>query len=345
MTAESPFLDLAPVGKRVTCGHVTLARDYGLPAAEYAAARDAVVLIDRSDRGRLRVTGADRTTWLHNLLTQNVQGCPPGAGGRAFALNVQGRIVFDVNLLVAAEAIWLDLPAAAVPIALGHLDRYLLTEDVQLADVSGGDARLALLGPGVAEAVAALGWADFATCADLTHREVEGGAIVFREDVGTLPGLGLIVRRDKARGWWDRLCGLGARPAGRDAWDALRIETRQPAWETDLQAGVLPAETGRFAAAVALDKGCYLGHEVVERMRSRGVQARRLVRLRVANGAGLALPAELVQGGRQVGRLTSLVRHPCGDGWLGLGYVQAQVSPGQVLAAEPVAREVCVETD
>ena len=318
---------------------VQIARWFDDPAREYAHATAHVGLFDRADRGLIIVRGADRASWLHNLLTQDIRRLQPGQGAYSFAIDVRGRVIFDANVLVLEDAIWLDLSAAARTPAAEHLERYHIMEDVTLEVPEHPPAQLYLCGPGTPEAAAALGLTDFERMTDLEHRPLADGRVrAVRLDLGELPGLSLLVPRERAADVWQRVAGLpGVRPAGYETLDVLRIEQQVPWFGRDIDAEVLPPETGpAHPRGVSYNKGCYLGQEVLERMRSRGSLGRRLVRVALDDGEGLALPAPLTLSGRNVGRITSLVRHPARDEWIGLGYLATTVrDPTGLTAGDP----------
>ena len=119
------YFDLA--GSRV-------ARRFGDVADEYALLRESAGLVDRGDRAILRVTGADRATWLHNMVTNAVRTLDPGSGVYAFACDAKGRVQFDVNILMLTDAILLDLDRAVLDRALAHLNRFLIMEAAELFD-------------------------------------------------------------------------------------------------------------------------------------------------------------------------------------------------------------------
>ena len=317
---------------------VRMAADFGATAAEYQAARSGAALFDRSDRGRIVLTGEDVRRWLHTLVTNTVESLEDGAGSYAFAVDVKGRILFDMNILcagaAASGALWLDIDQLVAGPAAAHFDRYLFTEDVQVAVASDHDARLACSGPDAPAIAGKLGVSDLLSHPALASFPLTEDTVrLFRHDLTGLPGFELIVPRAAAAEWWDRLAEAGATPAGHAVLNVLRIEAGIPWLGHDLDDRVLPAETGQLDRAVSPAKGCYLGHEIIERMRSRGVQAQRLVRLASEQGEGLKLPAPLQQDGREVGRLTSLVRHPCGPRWVGLGYLKTAVTSTTSLTA------------
>ncbi len=338
MTAISPFSEARTYAPRETqdIRGVRMAALFDTPAAEYEAARSAPLLLDRSDRDLLVLVGKDHQPWLHNLVTNSVTALAEGAGNYAFALNLKGRILFDLNILSLPEALWLDLDHAAVAVAAAHFDRHLFTEDVKLENVSGQYARLGCSGRGAADVARALGVTKLAGLPALSHVALPDGARLIRHDFAGATGFELLVPRGQAAAWWDRLAELGARPTGYRTLDLLRIEAGIPWLRCDLDEQALPPETGQVERAVSFHKGTYLGHEVVERMRARGVLARRLVRLRAADGTGLEVPAPLMRDQLEVGRITSLVSHPTKPYWPGLGYLKTSVTGyAEITAGDP----------
>lgn len=339
MSAASPFSE-APAYRPVevlACRGVRLPAYFAAPAEEYQGARQGVALFDRSDRGLLVATGSECKTWLHNLVTNTVRALDDNAGVYAFAVNIKGRVLFDLNILCLPDGLWLDLDAAAIATAAAHFDRYLFTEDVRIEDASGRTARLACGGPGAGGLAARLGVANFAVLPALASVPLAGdGAWLVRHDFAGLPGFELILPRGEAAAWWERMVEFGARPAGYRTLDVLRIEAGIPWLGRDIDDTVLPPETGQTERAISFQKGCYLGQEVLERMRSRGALARRLVQVRLADGEGLALPAPLRRDSEDIGRITSLVRHPVKPVWPGLGYLKTTVTGfADIVAGDP----------
>lgn len=337
MCTASPFSEAPSYDPRETQVHqgVRLPAYFLEPPDEHRAARHEVVVIDRSDRGLLEVSGADRKEWLHGLLTNAVRTLEDHAGVYSFATNAKGRILFDLNALCFPQCVWLDLDTTALALAATHFDRHLFSEDVRIKDVSGQYARLACSGPQSARVAALLGVANLPALPALTSVPLPGEACLFRHDLAGDPGFELILPRGAAAEWWERVCAAGARPAGYRTLDLLRIEAGLPWFGRDLDESVLPPETSQDERAINYRKGCYLGHEIIERIRSRDALARRLVQLRVHDGSGLDLPSALQRDGRDVGRITSLVPHPIEPFWAGLGYLStavtgyAQISVGQ----------------
>jgi len=340
MPAESPFC-------AATHYHPERVEDYRgtqlpmvfrSPAEDYAATREGLALFDRSDRGLIIVTGGDRKSWLHNLVTNAVSTLDDHAGNYAFMLDVKGRVQFDLNVLSLPEALWLDVDAAIALTARQQLDRYLITEDVQLNVASASFARLACYGPRAADAASALGAANFAALPALSSRWlVAEECLLVRQDLGSAPGFELFIAAGEAPAWWDRLVNTcAAQPAGHAALDVLRIEAGVPWPGRELTERVVAPETGQIERAISYHKGCYLGQEIIERMRAHGSLARRLMRVILADGFGLAPPESIRKDGKEVGWLTSLASHPLAGKWIGLAYVRtgAERSEGLSVGAD-----------
>jgi folate-binding protein YgfZ len=358
MPKSSPFSGAARYRPEsvIVLDDVELPHRFSEPAQEYRQAHAGAALFDRSDRALLVVAGRDRKGWLHNLVTNAVKTLADGDGVYAFAVDVRGRIQFDVNILSLPDVLWLDLHGPALPRAKGHLERFHISEDVRLDDASAAYARLACMGPDSIGLAARLGAPQLPDWPALTHVALAAdaargaalpsdGARLMRHDAAALPGFELFVPRDAAPDWWDFLAGLGAAPAGFATLDVLRIEAGIPWPVRDLDESVVAPETGQVQRAVSYHKGCYLGQEVIERMRSRGSLARRLMRVELSDGGGLALPAPLEADGREAGRVTSLVRHPLREACVGLAYVRTSVSATARLNVGEPPRPVVVRGD
>lgn len=307
---------------------------YAEVASEYRALTEGPALIDRADRGLLEITGRDRISWLHKLTTNQVSTLSVGDGNYAFSLNQQGRILFDLNILVREGAIWIDLHRCFLDAAQTQFGKYKVMEDVTLRDLSTEFVRLGVAGRKVFEAAVRLGAPQAERMAQLNHTTLnwEGSTlVVLRHDFCGVPAVELIVPVGEAGKCWQWLVeSAGAVPVGNDAVQIKRIEAGIPWPGREIVDEYLPAETGQFERAVNFRKGCYLGQEIVERMRSRNVVARRLVGLRFDGenvpGAGAALSAE---DGAAVGSVTSVCHSLAYAGAIGLGYARtASAEPG-----------------
>jgi folate-binding protein YgfZ len=315
---------------------VRVPRHFGDMQREYAAALSGAGLYLASLRGVFELRGNDRATWLNNLVTNVITTLSPGEGNYAFVPNVKGRIVADVNMLVLADAIWLDIDRRMIEAAVKHFDHYRIMEDVQWEDRSEAFLRLALLGPGAKEIAEALGATHAPAMASLGNTSVplcQKQRLLVRHDFAGVFGVELYIHREDAEACWARLLeigrGVNLTPVGYEAVEALRIEAGIPASVQDIDETVLPAETQQIERGISFQKGCYLGQEVIERMRAYGGLARKLVGVRFPAGAGVSPGAHLQVNGADAGRITSVCHSPAMKSTLALGYLKtAHANPG-----------------
>ena len=282
---------------------------HGDPFGEQRAAADALVVVDRSHRAALRLTGKDRLSWLHTISSQHVSELPDGAVTENSSLDGQGRV----------EDHWLQTDVGGVTVLdtepwrgeplLAFLRKMVFWADVVVepADL----AVLSLLGPGVEEQAVLDALGLTALPASWTAVELAGGGIVRR-----LAGaeVDLLVPRDDVADWTRRLVAAGARPAGIWAYDAHRVAVLRPRLGVDTDERTIPHEVGWIGGpgvgAVHLDKGCYRGQETVARVHNLGKPPRMLVRLHLDGSADRPVTGDpVLAGGRAVGRLGTVVDH------------------------------------
>ena len=346
---------LAAGAPEATQGGRRVVARFGRVEAEYDALRSGPAIVDRSYRGLLEATGKDRVAWLHNLTTNLVKTLGRDEGNYAFALNVQGRILFDMNVIVRADSVWIDMDRGFLPVARKHFEKYIIMEDVRIADRSDEGVRLALVGEGAGRLLGELGAAHAATMASpgMTKVSWRDTCIeVFRHDFCGSFSVELFVPVEQATAFWhemtDETRARHATPAGDDAVQIRRIEAGIPWPRREIADEYLPAETRQLERAVSSQKGCYLGQEVVERMRSRQAVARFLCGLKVEGDIVPAEGAE-VRGadGMRVGQVTS-VCHSIGLGRvIALGYVKtSSASPGtkvEIVRGDSITSAVVVQ--
>jgi folate-binding protein YgfZ len=257
---------------------------FGSPNAEYTAATTTAALFDFSDRTLVELTGADRVRFLHSFCTNDIKRLSSGQGCEAFVTNVKGRVVDHVWVDVAESVLWLDADPGSAQRLVPHLERYVINEDVAIADRSADWGELLLTGPKIEDHLARLG-IDVAAIANLEHRGCEllgTPARIGRFDVGPHRGYTVVTRRDQLADCWNRLRELGAHPAGSAVWNALRIEAGLPVSGVDITVDNLVQEVGRTQTAVSFTKGCYLGQEPIARLDAMGHVNRELRSLRLA---------------------------------------------------------------
>lgn len=312
---------------------------FGDAAGEYRHAHEEAAVFDVSDRGKVEVTGKDAAAFLHNLCSNDVLHLSPGGSCEAFFLNVKARVVAHVVICNVPHpdrpAFWLDVAPGQAKKVVQHLDHFLISEQVELADRTLEYAQLHVAGPRAAEIV---NHAVVAESPD-SGRAVwvtADGLLVLRCDPLGLPGYDLVCPSGQAPALWERLVQAGARPAELEAYHALRIEAGTPVYGQDIDESHLGPEVGRTRQAISYAKGCYLGQEPVVRIRDLGQVNRTLLGLKVA-GEGMIPPgAKLFRGAAEVGQVTSSAVSPR-LGVIALAYVRrGSQEPGTVVEVDAV---------
>lgn len=241
----------------------------------YEALRHGAAWLDLSARGRIVVRGRDRARLLHAITSNEVKKMTPGTGCYAFLLNPQGRIQADLCLFCFDDHFLIDTePEVREKVHL-HIKRYIIADQVELEDVTAGKAAIGVEGPGAAAMLAELGapvpgdayahaaWGD-ATVATVTATGQSGARIFCPAG-----GVGEVVRR---------LESAGAVAASAEDARLVRIENGKPRYGEDIRETSLPQETQQMHA-VSFNKGCYLGQEIVERIRAQGRVNKKLMRV------------------------------------------------------------------
>jgi folate-binding protein YgfZ len=298
------------------CGALTPRVYDGLPE-ELDALLAAAGVSDLGWRAKILVTGSDRLRWLNGMVSNTVQALPEGQGNYSFLLSVQGRIQGDCYVYRRADDLLLDTSLDQLPALMSHLDHFIVMDDVELADVSGQWTALALTGPAAPRILATLGIAlsnSNATNAVLANT-VQANATMTSVRIGevecilieayrvAVPRYELWFAPEHALAVWETLQAAGAHPCGLEAMEALRVFEATPVYGVDLNDRDLPQETAQ-ARALNFNKGCYLGQEIVERIRSRG-KVNRQFRQFALQGTQPAMPFDLRSGDQAVGRITS----------------------------------------
>jgi folate-binding protein YgfZ len=315
---------------------------YGDAAADYRQARDGAALFDVSHRGKVELTGPETARFLHNLCTNDMLKLPAGRGCEAFFTTNKARVVapalvYHLHFPDAGDAFWLDVSPALPAKVIQHLDRYRISEQVKFADRTAEFAQLHLAGP---QAQAVLTQALGGAGADLSEfqvvsRDANGTTLqVRRHDPLGVPGYDLLCPRAGAADLWRRLLAAGARPAGLEAYNILRVEAGTPVYGPDVDENRLVMEVGRTAQAISYTKGCYLGQEPIVMARDRGHVNRTLLGLKVSGEGAAPSGARVLRGGEEVGQVASSVVSPR-FGPIALAYLRrGSQEPGTAVEVE-----------
>jgi len=270
------------------------------PADELGVARDGCALYDMSWRAKCAVTGEDRTRWLNGMLSNNVRDLPLEYGVHNFVLDAKGRILGDLDAYNCGEYLMLSGDLDQLPRLLEHLDTLIVMDNVELTDIGSKLASLGLRGAGVRALLDKLGLPQL-DCGQIckAHADEMGFSIV-RGCEPASDAYEFWVAADNAALLWSILREAGATPVGATAIDQERILRGEPLYGRELDASTLPQESGQLHA-LHFAKGCYVGQETVERIRSRGGVHRALTGF-IVEGAAPEVGSPILFGDKEVGR-------------------------------------------
>jgi folate-binding protein YgfZ len=281
-------------------------------------------LLDRSQRGKLALTGPDAKAFLDGQVTNDVEALEPGQGCYAAFLTHKGKMLGDLRALDFGDELWLDTERATLQELFNMIRRFSVGYDVRLHKRTLERALLSLIGPRAREVADAgsLGPDEHANAAG----EIAGLPVRL---VATDVGVDVICRSDRAQELRAGLAGRGAVPVSEDAVECLRVERGRPRWGLELDEATIPQEAGLNQRAVSFTKGCYVGQETVARLFYKGKPNRHLRGLRLSRPTDPG--AELRLGERAVGRLGSVAVSPR-HGPIALALVRREAQPGARLA-------------
>ena len=309
---------------------------FGDVASEYRAVRSAVGLIDRSHRGLLQFTGPDRLAFLQGMLSNDLRVLNTFDGAYATVLTQQGKVIADVRVLCAMNSFYLDFWENLQEKILSHLNRYLIADEVEIADRSQEYATISIQGR-KAEAL----------LRQVTAPDVQFPTRRKQHSMIDIDGAAICVVNDSHSGeaGYDLICPLPAVPAiaqklteagkqlsaawvGEEAQNILRVEAGIPRYGVDFTEDNLLLEVG-IDDAVSFTKGCYLGQEVVERIRSRGHVNKRLSGLLLDGETAVNAGEPIEAASKPIGTVTSSVFSPTLKRPIALGYLNKNFSlPG-----------------
>jgi folate-binding protein YgfZ len=329
-----------------------IVNDYGGWLAEHAALLETAGVIDLGFRSRLCLVGADRARFLHGQVTNDVKQLRAGEGCYAAITNAKGRMESDLNIFCLTDELLLDLEPGLTGKITQRLEKFIVADDVQIVDAAPHYGLLSVQGPKAAGVVRALElFAELPArpfssvkISDVTLGEIylahqprlgagrRRGEAAPHTGSGNLESAGfdLFVPNDSLGAVADKLIAAakaaGGRGCGWQAFETARIEAGIPRFGADMDEATIPLECGIENRAVAYNKGCYIGQEVINRIHSVGHVNRELRGLRLAADLK-SLPQRgdrLLLAGKEIGHITSAVKSPAFDANLALGYVRRE---------------------
>ncbi|MBI3475777.1 MAG: folate-binding protein YgfZ [Acidobacteria bacterium] len=312
--------------------------------AEFNALLSGCGLYDLSDRAKIALSGGDRTRWLNGMISNNVRDLAAGHGVYSFLLNAQGRIQADLYAFNRGESLLIDMERSQRDKVWELFDHYIIADDVEMTDVSEKIAAIGLTGP---ESRAVLERAGIPV-PELSYLQFgdaqwqQAAVTVVRAGEEAKESWQVWVAPEHSSRLWDVLVKAGADPTSAAALNMFRISRGIPQFATDIRDRDLPQETGQ-TRALNFTKGCYLGQEIVERIRSRGAVHRQFTAFAV-EGPLPEPSSKILADGKEVGEVTSSVvlPFPGGDFAAALGYLRREAAGKEITVGDSRLRVVPV---
>jgi tRNA-modifying protein YgfZ len=290
---------------------------FGDPFVEQRAAARTAAVVDRSHRELIAVTGEERLSWLHLVISQHVTELADGVGTEALVLDSQGRVDAHMVLAHADGTVWLDTEAGATATGarggsetlLSYLESMTFWSKVEPRDAGAERAVLSLLGPELPDVLGRAGLP--APVVPYEVARADDDVLVRRMPWPGPDCVDLLVPRESVARWWERLTGAGARPMGSWGFEALRVADARARLGVDTDERTIPHEVGWVGVAAHVAKGCYRGQETVAKVHNIGRPPRRMLLLHL-DGSPEVLPETgdpVLLGERTVGRVGSVAQH------------------------------------
>jgi len=297
--------------------------------------------IFKLDRTHIALTGADRVRWLNGMVTNNIRDLVPDRGVYAFLLNPQGKIQGDLYAFNRGERIVVETDSVQLQTILEIFDRYIIMDDVEVTNL--GSTVTGLGGPACAEVLRRAGIPNAERMQPLQVADPhlsEHKLRLVRGDNPCVPTYEICGDDNSAQPVWDSLLKAGAQEIHSDTIEPFRVACGIPKFGVDIRQKDLPQETGQDRA-LNFNKGCYIGQEIVERIRSRGAVHRMFTGFEI-EGVVPSPSFRVQHDGKDIAELTSVATIPSKEGerTLALGYGRRELmTPGkQYVAGETKVR-------
>jgi folate-binding protein YgfZ len=304
---------------------------------EFSALQNGCGVYDLGFRIRISLTGGDRVRWMNGMVTNNIRDLAVGRGAYAFLLNPQGRILGDMCVYNQGESLIVETDRNQVEKIIATFDHYIIMDDVNVENLGAQWTALGLAGPKSRALLNAVGIKtpeiqalEMITPQCMCHCDCVECMVVRGEDSQYESYEVWLAPKDVYK-TWQALVRAGATPVGSKALELQRIVAGIPLYGVDIRERDLPQETEQMRA-LNFNKGCYVGQEIVERIRSRGNVHRKFTGFSV-EGVAAILPGEkVISGDKEIGEITSAVAlgTPAGERTIALGYIRREVGvPGR----------------
>ena len=312
----------------------SLPENYGDVAAEYVAVRNGGAgMIDLSSRGRISVSGSEAVMFLNGLITNDIKTLAHNSWMAAAFPNVQGRLLAAARVINRGDDFLIDTESTTHPTVLKLLDRFTLAGDFRVADVTNETAMLSVQGPD-AETVVRATLGDPAAEVERQHAvkaplSNDRAVNVIRATHTAEDGFDIFVDASDAKLLWDCLLNAGATPAGFRALEILGLEAGIPRYGIEMDETNVVTEAN-LDDAVSFTKGCYVGQEIIARIKYRGHVAKKLSGLVLDGESSPESGAKILSSDdKEIGRVKSFTKSPHLKKTIALGYVKYDyLAPG-----------------
>lgn len=296
------------------------------------AFREGAAVLPRPELRTLRLVGPDRERYLNGQISSDLSLLRPGQGQRAVKPSAKGRVEGLLRVRAYADRYELDLDQAVLERVAGNLERFIIMDDCQLQVMAADRGVLGVYGPKATEVLAAIGWGAAEGLENLAFLE-KGAWTLIRDGLYGVDGFELYGPKDELEDRLTRLVGAGAQRVTPEDFEIFRVEAGVPKDGVDVDDEIIPLEAG-LAGWLSLEKGCYVGQEVIARATNFGGVKHRLVHLLIAGDQVPAPRSPLFAPGadKATGEVRSAVRSAVSGKPLALGYVRIiHEAPGTVL--------------
>jgi folate-binding protein YgfZ len=324
---KTPLAAHLATGEAIPYRGALAIRKFSAADAELAALTGHAGIFDLGYRAFVKIIGSDRIRWMNGMVTNTIQGLAENHGNYSFLLNAQGRILGDATIHCLPDSLLLQTDRSQIASILAHLDHFIIMDDVELQPLDASFTAIGIAGPKAAEILASLGL-ESPPAGTLASTKWQNAEINVTADPSRFE---LLLPAAVAPALWSAIVEAGAKPSGTEASEALRILNAEPLYSVDIRDRHLPQETAQ-TQALNFNKGCYLGQEIVERIRSRATVHRTFKQFSLSGtipalepGQTLSLEAEGVQQ-NPVGEISSLAHYnlPGFTGTLALGFIRTE---------------------
>jgi len=280
----------------------------------YKAATQTAALVEKDWSGLIRLTGSDRVSWLQGMVTNDVGKLTPGTGCYTAHLSPQGKIVAHMVVVADADALWLSLERSAIPKLIAAFDKLLIMEDVQVSNVSDESSTLGLLGPNAPSILPA--WLGRPIHLEKLYAHCTiGNCRIVASDLG----YDIWVPRSEVDSILRSIVQAGATAIDHGTWDVVRTEAGIPVYGVDIDETTTMPEIGE--QGISYDKGCYIGQEVVAKVKYIGHVNRRFVGIVLSDNEMPEPKSVIRKNGREVGYVTTSLFSPRLNKSIALGFV------------------------